>query len=51
MLDEAECRKWLGIGEKAGTLMTREHAMTDEDLAVYRETDWFKGIRWEGESQ
>jgi cytochrome c-type biogenesis protein CcmH/NrfG len=47
--DEVECRKWLKIGEEAGTLMTREYAMKDEDLKAYWDKDWFKAIKWKWE--
>ena len=47
--DEEECKKWLKVGEEEGTLVTREHAMKDEDLESVRNKGWFKGIRWKGE--
>jgi len=48
--DEKQCRKWLKVGEKAGTLPSREEAMKDSDLkSVVRNKDWFKQLRWEGE--
>jgi tetratricopeptide (TPR) repeat protein len=47
--DEEECRKWLKIGEEAGTLPTRDYAMGDEDLKLYWGKEWFKAIRWGGE--
>ena len=43
--DEKECREWLKVGEKAGTLVTREHAMADDDLASVRGKEWFKEIK------
>ena len=47
--NEKECEKWLKAGEKAGTLSTREHAMSDEDLKSVSSKPWFKKIRWKGE--
>ena len=47
--NENECRKWLEIGEKAGTLETRKAAMQQDELASVRDKDWFKAIRWKGE--
>jgi len=44
--DEKECELWLKVGEKAGTLPTRSHAMSDSDLASMRDKEWFKQIRW-----
>jgi tetratricopeptide (TPR) repeat protein len=44
--NEEECRKWLKVGEEAGSLPTREYAMSDEDLRPYWDKDWFKEIRW-----
>jgi len=44
--EEKECQKWLKTGEKAGTLVTREHAMADADLKSVRDKGWFKQIRW-----
>ncbi len=46
--DEKNCKKWLGVGEKAGILPTHEHAMSDPDLESVREKDWFKKIKWAG---
>ena len=46
---EEKCMEWLKVGEKAGTLPSREHAMADNDLKSVREKDWFKKLRWEGE--
>ena len=48
--NEEECKKWLKIGEEARILPTRQYAMADEDLRSYWDKDWFKAIRWEGES-
>ena len=47
--EKEQCRDWLQIGEEEGTLPTREHAETDDDLAYIREEDWFQQIRWQGE--
>jgi cytochrome c-type biogenesis protein CcmH/NrfG len=47
--NEEECKKWLKIDEEAGTLETREYAMKDDDLKMYRDKDWFKAIKWKGE--
>lgn len=44
--DKDNCRKWLKVGEQAGTLTTRKHAMTDTDLESVRNEEWFKQIRW-----
>ncbi len=44
-----ECRKWLLIGRKTGTLPTRETVMEDKDLDIVRNEDWFKEIKWKGE--
>ena len=44
--DEGNCKKWLGVGEEAGTLVSWEHASKDEDLKAYWDEDWFKEIRW-----
>ncbi len=47
--NEPECKKWLKIGEEAGTLMTREWAMEDVDLKAYWNEEWFKAIKWKEE--
>ncbi len=47
--NEDKCQEWLKVGEKAGTLPTREHAMADDDLKSVRDKDWFKELRWNGE--
>ena len=47
--DIEECRKWLKLGEETGTLVTREHAMKDDDLKSVRRRKWFKEIKWKGE--
>lgn len=47
--DKNKCQEWLKIGEEAGTLAPREHAMKDDDLALVRDKDWFKAIRWKDE--
>ncbi len=47
--NEEKCKEWLKVGEKAGTLPSRVHAMADEDLKSVREKDWFKKLRWKGE--
>ena len=47
--NEDKCQEWLKVGEKAGTLPTREHAMADDDLKSVRDKDWFKMLRWKGE--
>ena len=47
--DEDKCQEWLKVGEKAGALTTREHAMADNDLKSFRDKDWFKKLRWKGE--
>ncbi len=47
--NEDKCQEWLKVGEKAGTLGTREHAMADDDLKSIRDKDWFKKLRWKGE--
>ncbi len=44
-----KCQEWLKVGEKAGTLLTLEYAMGDDDLKNVRDKDWFKKIRWKGE--
>ena len=44
--DKDNCRKWLKVGEQAGTLTTRKHAMTDTDLECVHNEEWFKQIRW-----
>ena len=44
--EEEECRGWLVVGEKMGTLPSREEALEDEDLASVREKEWFQTIRW-----
>jgi len=44
-----KCKEWLKVGEKAGTLIIREHAMADDDLKSVRDKDWFKKLRWMGE--
>ncbi|MBN1765620.1 MAG: hypothetical protein JW860_10210 [Sedimentisphaerales bacterium] len=46
---EDECRKWLKIGEKKGTLEIREKALQDDVFAGISDKDWFKTIRWKGE--
>jgi len=45
--NEAECRKWLKVGEEAMTLPSREEAMNDERLKSVRDKDWFKNITWQ----
>jgi len=47
--NEEKCQQWLKVGEKAGTLNTREYAMADDDLKSVREKEWFKKLRWRGE--
>lgn len=47
--NEEKCKGWLKVGEKAGTLTTREYSMSDEDLKSVRDKDWFKKLRWKGE--
>ena len=47
--DKEGCKKWLLTGQEAGTLVTREHAMKDSDLASVRDEDWFKNLKWKGE--
>jgi len=47
--NEEKCQQWLKVGEKAGTLTTREDAMADDDLKSVRDKDWFKKLRWKGE--
>ena len=47
--NEEKCKEWLKVGEKAGTLDTREHAMADDDLKSVLDKDWFKKLRWKGE--
>ena len=44
--DEDGCRRWLEIGEDAGSLPNRERAMTDDDLESVRDKEWFAEIRW-----
>jgi hypothetical protein len=46
--DKAQCQKWLKVGEKAETLPTRNHAMSDTDLETVRNEEWFKQIHWAG---
>ncbi|MHC4693261.1 MAG: TPR end-of-group domain-containing protein [Planctomycetota bacterium] len=47
--NEDKCKEWLKVGEKAGTLTTRDRAMEDDDLKSIRDKDWFKKLRWKGE--
>ena len=47
--DEAECKKWLKVGEQAKSLMKREDAMKDDDLKSVWDKRWFKEICWKGE--
>jgi tetratricopeptide (TPR) repeat protein len=48
--NEAECKRWLQVGEEAGTLFSsRKTAMEEEAFASMREKEWFKKIRWNGE--
>jgi tetratricopeptide (TPR) repeat protein len=47
--NEDKCQEWLKVGEKAGALSPREHAMADDDLKSVRDKDWFKKLRWKGE--
>jgi len=44
--NEEDCKRWLKIGEEAGELAPREHAMKDEDLKAYWDKDWFQAIKW-----
>ena len=39
-------KKWLEIGEKAGTLENREYALHDTGLEGMQDKAWFKGINW-----
>jgi len=47
--NEDKCQEWLKVGEKAGILDSREHAMANDDLKSFRDKDWFKKLRWKGE--
>lgn len=47
--DKEKCRHYLQIGQNAGTLTKRAHAMKDPCLESVRNEDWFKQIRWKGE--
>lgn len=47
--NKEECRKWLLVGQEAGTLPTRDEAMKDSDLESVRDEAWFKEIKWKGE--
>ena len=50
--NEAECKRWLQVGEAAGTLWrTREEAMEEEAFASMRDKEWFKAIRWKVNKQ
>jgi tetratricopeptide (TPR) repeat protein len=44
--NKIRCREWLKLAEQAGTLPSREHAMSDTDLETVRNEEWFKQIRW-----
>ncbi len=44
--DKEKCRKWLKVGEKAGTLEKRKYAFADSDLESVRNEGWFGQIRW-----
>ena len=47
--NEAQCKRWLQVGEEAGILLPREYAMEEEAFASVRDKEWFKQIRWKGE--
>jgi hypothetical protein len=47
--DEKKCKEWLKVGEGAGTLETRSHAMKDKDLKSFWDKEWFKNLRWRSE--
>jgi len=47
--NDRECERWLKIGEKNGTLPTREFAKNDPDLERIRDKEWYNTIRWQGE--
>jgi len=47
--DKENCRKWLLVGQDAGTLPTRDEAMKDRDLDSVKNEAWFKEIKWKGE--
>ncbi len=44
--DKENCRRWLKVGEKAGTLVTKKYAMSDKDLESVRNEEWFRQIHW-----
>jgi tetratricopeptide (TPR) repeat protein len=44
-----ECRKWLLVGQEAGTLPRKDHATKDSDLDSVKNEPWFKEIKWKGE--
>jgi tetratricopeptide (TPR) repeat protein len=44
MGDEDGCRNWLNRSEEAGTLPSREHLLTDEDLESVRQLQWFENF-------
>jgi tetratricopeptide (TPR) repeat protein len=44
--EEKDCQKWLKTAEQAGTLPTRQKAMSDPDLKSMRNKKWFKQLRW-----
>ncbi len=47
--DKERCKIWLLVGQGAGTLSTRDHAMKDKDLDSVKSEPWFKEIKWKGE--
>ena len=47
--DEEQCKKWLMVGQEAGTLPDRDYAMKDSDLARVKSEPWFTEIKWKGE--
>ncbi|MGD9128687.1 MAG: hypothetical protein PVH19_15025 [Planctomycetia bacterium] len=48
--NKEECRKWLKVEEKRGTLITRESAMKNKDFKNVRDEVWFQKIKWAGEN-
>jgi len=47
--DEEQCKKWLLVGQEAGTLPDRDYAMKDSDLDKVKNEPWFKEIKWKVE--
>jgi len=47
--DEEQCKKWLLVGQEAGTLPERDYAMKESDLDKVKNEPWFKEIKWKVE--